>query len=613
MAEIAKCKFLKECDKSSSSFHALMKRNINRNHISSVTLENGNQTQSISQVAEEFLSFYNQLLGLESNSNMVDADYGKGTEKEIKEAVFSIEDGKSPGPDGFTACFFKKAWNVVGKDFTRAVLEFFSSGRILKQLNHTVIALIPKSNHASGAGDYKSISCCNVMYKVIAQERPKTRGSPFPYLVCDFVLNISQDLLSSLEGCPDFKYHPKCEQLKITHLAFADDLILFSRGDYKSAKVMMDCLRILTDASGLDANRLKSKSVSCWSEGYLGIPLAASQLNAMHYSSFFDRIANLFSGWPDHTLSYAGKLELINSVIQGVECFLLAIFPIPNNVLEHVVKLCRMFLWGGRKKPLVAWREVCLPKSEGGLGVFNIKAWNKALLSRALWNIHGKRDTLWAKWVRHFYLKGSTLWGAFSKHEDSPLFKKMIDMKNQRLQSCGSRLEADRMIKDWGQNSALSSNYWRNRKAKVMWFKEVWKSGCTPKYAFTLWWLGIKGKLLTCDKQHGEDINQTCVLCGSDFETIDHLFFKCNFSSCVWNQLREWLGLRRDMTTLKAALKWLHKEKRKWNKIGGEENLLGNYSILYMALQKQEEIRRQSYICRGADPSGSETYIQNCV
>ncbi|XP_022869849.1 uncharacterized protein LOC111389190 [Olea europaea var. sylvestris] len=48
-------------------------------------------------------------------------------------------------------------------------MEFFSSGSILKQINHTVIALVPKSSQAPSVGDYMPISCCNVIYKVITK------------------------------------------------------------------------------------------------------------------------------------------------------------------------------------------------------------------------------------------------------------------------------------------------------------------------------------------------------------------------------------------------------------------------------------------------------------
>ncbi|KAL0290561.1 UNVERIFIED_CONTAM: hypothetical protein Scaly_2666300 [Sesamum calycinum] len=93
----------------------------------------------------------------------------------------------------------------------------------------------------------------------------------------------------------DFNFHPKCEKLKITHLLFADDLMLFSRGDLPSIHILMECLQDFTDVSGLAINTSKSSIFTARIENnqhhgilartdfargempilYLGIPLTA--------------------------------------------------------------------------------------------------------------------------------------------------------------------------------------------------------------------------------------------------------------------------------------------------------------------------------------------------
>nr|GFD07387.1 methylenetetrahydrofolate reductase 1 [Tanacetum cinerariifolium] len=91
------------------------------------------------------------------------------TSNEVKEAMFSMGNDKSPGPDGYTAAFFKEAWDIVGLDIVLAVREFFGNGKLLKELNHTVIALIPKIQTPTRVNDYRSISCCNVLFKCISK------------------------------------------------------------------------------------------------------------------------------------------------------------------------------------------------------------------------------------------------------------------------------------------------------------------------------------------------------------------------------------------------------------------------------------------------------------
>ena len=44
------------------------------------------------------------------------------TTTEIRNAVWSCGENKSPGPDGFTFDFFRKFWDVIGKDFSLAVM-----------------------------------------------------------------------------------------------------------------------------------------------------------------------------------------------------------------------------------------------------------------------------------------------------------------------------------------------------------------------------------------------------------------------------------------------------------------------------------------------------------
>lgn len=90
-------------------------------------------------------------------------------DEEVTKTIFSMPLNKCPGPDGYSVEFLRSSWSVVGKDVTAAVREFFRNGRLLKDINNTTIALIPKCTQACKLGDFRPISCCNTVYKIISR------------------------------------------------------------------------------------------------------------------------------------------------------------------------------------------------------------------------------------------------------------------------------------------------------------------------------------------------------------------------------------------------------------------------------------------------------------
>ncbi|KAL0439159.1 UNVERIFIED_CONTAM: hypothetical protein Slati_2398900 [Sesamum latifolium] len=110
------------------------------------------------------------------------------TRTEIKEAQFDINENSAPSPDGFSSGFFKSTWAVVGEDFCQAIMEFFAHGCLLKQVNATLITLILKVQLPTKVGDFRPISYCNVIYKVITMIMVKCMQ-----LVLDKMIDNSQN------------------------------------------------------------------------------------------------------------------------------------------------------------------------------------------------------------------------------------------------------------------------------------------------------------------------------------------------------------------------------------------------------------------------------------
>ncbi|GJW11619.1 hypothetical protein Tco_1577446, partial [Tanacetum coccineum] len=129
-----------------------------RNRIDSITTAGGVCIDQ-DQVPIAFINHYTEFLGQSGETTKIQAndmfcnrlseDVANSmirdvTDKEIKEAMFSLGDNKAPGPDGYSASFFKDAWDIVVADVIKAIKEYFTIGILLKELNHTIIALIMK-------------------------------------------------------------------------------------------------------------------------------------------------------------------------------------------------------------------------------------------------------------------------------------------------------------------------------------------------------------------------------------------------------------------------------------------------------------------------------------
>ncbi|XP_062075420.1 uncharacterized protein LOC133779477 [Humulus lupulus] len=227
-----------------------------------------------------------------------------------------------------------------------------------------------------------------------------------------------------------FRYHPLCKILKLINLCFADDLIILSKGSIQSIKVIKEVLEGFSSSTGLFINVSKSQiffggvdsrekreilkdiglAEGCFPLKYLGVPLRPTKWKAEDCGIISKKIRLRLNTWGSRHLSFAGRIQLIQSVLVGLRNYWMSVFILPQSVSKGVEKLCRGFLWGlnGNKSRLhvASWEKVCLPKPYGGLGFKEGSKWNQAILAKYIWAITEKRDILWVKWVNNIYLKG---------------------------------------------------------------------------------------------------------------------------------------------------------------------------------------------------------------
>ena len=82
--------------------------------------------------------------------------------------------------------FFQKYCHIVGSDVIAAILDCLRSSRILKSLNTTNIALIPKVSKAESLAQFRPISLCNLVYKMISKVLVNRMKSILSVIISDY-------------------------------------------------------------------------------------------------------------------------------------------------------------------------------------------------------------------------------------------------------------------------------------------------------------------------------------------------------------------------------------------------------------------------------------------
>ncbi|KAH1114716.1 hypothetical protein J1N35_008094 [Gossypium stocksii] len=243
--------------------------------------------------------------------------------------------------------------------------------------------------------------------------------SPFLFILVMEVLHlllIEAEKLGIIVGIKNVFPSPS-----ISHLQLADDTILFLKADndvVRNSKFILNCFEMF---SGLIINFSKSCIVGFDIEeellfrmaaicrckigklpfNYLGIPLGADPRKVSSWDAIIDRVERKLSGWKSHSLSWVGRMVLINAVLSSLPIYFLSIFQAPATVINKIDKIRRNFLWGRvgsvNKMLRIKWSLICLPKNKGGAGVVDIRFKNKSLLAKWCWRYALEREALWRK------------------------------------------------------------------------------------------------------------------------------------------------------------------------------------------------------------------------
>lgn len=597
-------------DANTGFFHKCVKGNLSRNVILHLVDRDGNRLVSPPDLKAHIIHFYSYLQG-RSNVAVTPPSVAQiqaihpfrcsdslhplltaiPSADVIKDLLFSLPNSKAPGPDGFSAEFFKESWSVVGGDVIAAVRDFFISSYMPRQTNATVLSLIPKVPGASSLSDFRPISLCNTVYKIISkilasrlkifteeavqgnqvgfvkgrvlcenvllaselvsgfQKPGRTRrgciqldiSKAFDSIEWEFILNIlhayelpelfikwirlcissphysislNGELLGFIPGKKGlrqgdpissslfvmamdilskdldkavsqevFKPHPDCYDPLVTHLSFADDVLIFFDGSSDSLRGIMQVLLNFQRKSGLALNLRKTKvfidgnNVSdCQAlatqfglqQGtlpvkYLGLPLSPKKLSKRDYQPLIDRVRARVSSWTAKHLSFAGRLQLIQSVIFGIINFWSAVFPLPKSCFDQLERLCNAFLWSGgtesARSAKVSWSSVCTGKESGGLGLRRLLGLNQVYGLKLIWLLFSSNGSLWVAWVERNLLQGKSFWSLDLPNSGSWIWKQLLNLRNivKPLISCqlGNGRKAFFWLDNWAGPGSL--------------------------------------------------------------------------------------------------------------------------------------------------------------
>ncbi|GJS39203.1 putative RNA-directed DNA polymerase [Tanacetum coccineum] len=249
--------------------------------------------------------------------------------------------------------------------------------------------------------------------------------SPFLFLIAaegiNVVVNeaINNDVLKGITVERD--------RVVVSHLQYADDTIFFCDWSRNNGRNLMWLLKCFEKASGLRINLSKSKlygvgvseveveemahMLKCRPGKlpfmYLGLPIGVNMNKAGSWGIIVEKFKDTLSEWKAKSISFGGRLTLVQSVLGSLSLYYFSLFRAPTSVINTLERVRKNFFWGGgkdtRKMAWIKWDKVLSKFELGGLNVGSLKASNLGLLGKWWWRFREDGEALWVRVIKSLY------------------------------------------------------------------------------------------------------------------------------------------------------------------------------------------------------------------
>ena len=248
--------------------------------------------------------------------------------------------------------------------------------------------------------------------------------SPSLFILAADYLSRALDRL--ILGNKKMRYCTARYTMGISHLAYADDIIIFTQARRASLRKLKDCLKHYMEVSGQKINEGKScfymdkkhvewaagvTSVGGFQQGdlpctYLGVPIFRGRKKSNLFMFIREKISQKILCWCHRYLSFGGRLTLVKSILEAIPVHIFQVLEPTKGALRLLEQVLARYFWGScnttNKTHWIKWKDVCRPTSEGGLGI-RCMADTVEACSYKLWWRFREQNSLWAQYMYKKY------------------------------------------------------------------------------------------------------------------------------------------------------------------------------------------------------------------